>query len=39
MSDIILAHAETDAEVAACFPVMALLRPHLAAADGAGGAG
>src|SRR5262249_9205372 len=26
-------HAETAAEVAACFPVMAQLRPHLADAD------
>jgi GNAT superfamily N-acetyltransferase len=30
MSEITLRHAETDAEVAACFPVMVLLRPHLA---------
>ena len=30
MSEIVLRHAETDAEVAACFPVMVLLRPHLA---------
>jgi hypothetical protein len=28
-----LRHAETDAEVAACFPVMTLLRPHLTGAD------
>jgi GNAT superfamily N-acetyltransferase len=28
-----LRHAETDAEIAACFPVMTLLRPHLAGAD------
>jgi GNAT superfamily N-acetyltransferase len=33
MSDIDLRHAETDAEIAACFPVMALLRPHLGGAD------
>jgi ribosomal protein S18 acetylase RimI-like enzyme len=25
-----LRHAETDAEIAACFPVMRMLRPHLA---------
>lgn len=30
MPDIVLRHAETDAEIAACFPVMAQLRPHLA---------
>jgi ribosomal protein S18 acetylase RimI-like enzyme len=29
MNEIVLRHAGTDAEVAACFPVMALLRPHL----------
>src|SRR3984957_2933277 len=28
-----LRHAETDAEVAACFPVMRLLRPHLTSAE------
>jgi GNAT superfamily N-acetyltransferase len=28
-----LAHAESDAEIAACFPVMHELRPHLADAD------
>jgi ribosomal protein S18 acetylase RimI-like enzyme len=33
VSDIDLRHAETDAEVAACFPVMTLLRPHLTGAD------
>jgi GNAT superfamily N-acetyltransferase len=33
MSDIDLHHAETDAEIAACFSVMALLRPHLGGAD------
>src|SRR5579864_2027067 len=30
MSEIVLRHVETDGEVAACFPVMVLLRPHLA---------
>jgi GNAT superfamily N-acetyltransferase len=30
MNDLVLRHAETDAEIAACFPVMAQLRPHLA---------
>ncbi len=33
MSGITLRHAETDQEVAACFPVMAQLRPHLASAE------
>jgi hypothetical protein len=33
MSDIVLRQAETDAEVAACFPVMVQLRPHLASAE------
>lgn len=28
-----LRHAETDADIAACFPVMVLLRPHLTSAD------
>jgi len=28
-----LHHAETDAEIAACFPVMRLLRPHLASPE------
>ena len=28
-----LRHAETDAEIAACFPVMRLLRPHLTNAE------
>jgi len=28
-----LRHAETDAEIAACFPVMRLLRPHLTGAE------
>ena len=29
MNDIVLRHSETDEDVAACFPVMVLLRPHL----------
>ena len=33
MSEVVLRHADTDAEVAAAFGVMALLRPHLADAD------
>jgi GNAT superfamily N-acetyltransferase len=33
VSDIALRHTETDAEVAACFPVITLLRPHLTGAD------
>jgi GNAT superfamily N-acetyltransferase len=33
MSETQLRHAETDREVAACFPVMVLLRPHLANAE------
>lgn len=33
MSAIVLRHADTAEEVAACFPVMALLRPHLADAS------
>ncbi len=33
MNDIILRHAETEADLAACFPVMRQLRPHLADAD------
>ncbi|MGA8381703.1 MAG: GNAT family N-acetyltransferase [Stellaceae bacterium] len=33
MSELAIRHAETVAEIAACYPVMALLRPHLAAAD------
>ena len=33
MSDVALRHAETDAEIAACFGVMTLLRPHLTGAD------
>ena len=31
--DLALRHAETEPEIAACFPVMVLLRPHLADAD------
>jgi GNAT superfamily N-acetyltransferase len=30
MSEIVLRHAEGDADIAACFPVMVQLRPHLA---------
>jgi ribosomal protein S18 acetylase RimI-like enzyme len=30
MPDLALRHAETDEEIAACFPVMVQLRPHLA---------
>jgi ribosomal protein S18 acetylase RimI-like enzyme len=33
MSEIRLRHAESDREIAACFPVMALLRPHLSTAE------
>jgi GNAT superfamily N-acetyltransferase len=33
MSGILLRNAESDPEVAACFPVMALLRPHLRTAE------
>ena len=29
MTEMVLGHAETAAEIAACFPVMAQLRPHL----------
>ena len=29
MTETVLRHAETDQDVAACFPVMVLLRPHL----------
>jgi ribosomal protein S18 acetylase RimI-like enzyme len=29
----LLRHAETDAEIAACFPVMRVLRPHLTSAE------
>ncbi len=29
MREIALRHADTDGDVAACFPVMVLLRPHL----------
>jgi GNAT superfamily N-acetyltransferase len=30
---VTIRHAETEAEVAACFPVMVLLRPHLTGAE------
>ena len=30
MSEIVLRHAEGEADIAACFPVMVQLRPHLA---------
>lgn len=33
MSELTLCHAESDNEVTACFPVMALLRPAIASAD------
>jgi GNAT superfamily N-acetyltransferase len=33
MSEVTLRHAESKAEIAACFPVMAQLRPHLASVD------
>lgn len=33
MSELVLRHAESDAEIAACFPVMVQLRPHLAGAE------
>jgi GNAT superfamily N-acetyltransferase len=33
MTDFVLRHAETDTEVASCFPVIVQLRPHLADAD------
>ena len=33
MNDILLRHADTEAEIASCFPVMAQLRPHLADAE------
>ena len=29
MNDLAIRHAESEAEIAACFPVMVLLRPHL----------
>lgn len=32
-NEVALRHAETPAEIAACYPVMVLLRPHLADAD------
>jgi ribosomal protein S18 acetylase RimI-like enzyme len=33
MKDVTIRHAETEAEIAACFPVMLLLRPHLTGAE------
>jgi GNAT superfamily N-acetyltransferase len=33
VSDIDLRHVENDTQIAACFPVMKLLRPHLTGAD------
>ena len=33
MNDIGMRHAESDADIAACFPVMVQLRPHLANAE------
>jgi len=33
MTAVALRHAETAAEITACYPVMALLRPHLGNAD------
>jgi ribosomal protein S18 acetylase RimI-like enzyme len=33
MSELVLRHADTEADIAACYPVMALLRPHLASAE------
>jgi GNAT superfamily N-acetyltransferase len=33
INEVVLRHAESAAEVAACFPVMLLLRPHLVSAD------
>ena len=33
MDEINLRHADTEAEIAACFPVMAQLRPHLKSAE------
>jgi hypothetical protein len=33
MTEIVLRHAENTAEITACFPVMVLLRPHLANAE------
>lgn len=32
-ADLALRHADSATEIAACYPVMALLRPHLASAD------
>lgn len=33
MIDVTLRHADTETEVAACFPVMVLLRPHLSGVE------
>ena len=33
MTEIVLRHAENTAEITACFPVIVLLRPHLANAE------
>jgi ribosomal protein S18 acetylase RimI-like enzyme len=33
MNELSIRHAETEAEVAACFPVMVLLRPHLSGVE------
>jgi GNAT superfamily N-acetyltransferase len=33
LTEIVLRHAENTAEITACFPVMVLLRPHLANAE------
>jgi GNAT superfamily N-acetyltransferase len=33
MSDVMLRHAESEAAIAACFPTMRELRPHLASAE------
>ena len=33
MREVAIRHAESDEEVAACFPVMKDLRPHLADAE------
>ena len=33
MSELELRHVEGELEIAACYPVMVLLRPHLGSAD------
>jgi GNAT superfamily N-acetyltransferase len=33
MNDIVLRHADSDGEIAACFPILRQLRPHLANAE------